>query len=282
MTLFSTLISAQALARHSNQSNWVIFDCRFSLADPAAGEKAYRLGHIPGARYAHLDRDLSASIRDYTGRHPLPNSKTLAEKLGRWGVNNASQIVVYDDVNGAIAGRMWWLLRSLGHDNVALLDGGLPQWLQSGYVTTTALPHYQTCQYRAYPNPDNTLSALQVENGLAQRSIKLIDARATERFKGLQEPIDPVAGHIPKAVNRPFQHNLDQQGCFLPPVTLRQQFSDVIGQFSPEQIVHMCGSGVTACHNLLAMEIAGLSGSKLYPGSWSEWIRNHNRPVSTP
>lgn len=278
---FNTLISATTLANHLDRSEWVIFDCRFQLNNPAAGEQAYRRGHITGARYAHLDKDLSSPIRDYTGRHPLPNKKVLVEQLCRWGVKNSSQVVLYDDANGAIAGRMWWLLRQLGHDKVALLDGGLQQWLQSGYSTTTALPKYQASQYRAYPGEENILSATQVENGLANRSIKLIDARAIERFNGLQEPIDPIAGHIPKALNRPFQHNLDNQGCFLPASTLHQQFSALIGNYPPEQVVHMCGSGVTACHNLLAMEIAGLTGSKLYPGSWSEWIRNKNRAVSS-
>jgi thiosulfate/3-mercaptopyruvate sulfurtransferase len=278
---YTTIISASALARHIADSHWIIFDCRFSLADTEAGAKAYRFGHITGARYAHLDRDLSSAITDLTGRHPLPDFKSLTQKLGRWGVDNASQIVVYDDAGGAFAGRMWWLLRCLGHNRVAVLDGGIQQWRQQGYPTTTALPSIEPSSFRTYLDDTLWLNALQVQNGLARKTIKLIDARTPERYRGEQEPIDPVAGHVPGALNRPFQLNLDASGRFKTPDELRAGFSGLIGGASPEQVVHMCGSGVTACHNLLAMEIAGLTGSRLYAGSWSEWIRNKNRPVAT-
>lgn len=278
---YTTRISAERLHQHLNDPDWIIIDCRFSLADTEAGFKAYRHGHIPDARYAHLDKDLSSAVTDFTGRHPLPNFITLVNKLGIWGIDNNSQVVVYDDVSGAFAGRLWWLLRCLGHENIAVLDGGYKHWQKLGLPVTTTLPTIKPSVFRAYPSENTGLTALDVENGLAQKAICLIDARTPERYRGEQEPIDPVAGHIPGAVNRPFQSNLNNNGLFLSAEALRNQFKTLIGDKNPQQVVHMCGSGVTACHNLLAMEVAGLAGSKLYPGSWSEWIRNKNRPIAT-
>lgn len=275
-----TLISAPEL-HHFSEPDWVIIDCRFSLADSAAGSYAYRHGHLPNARYAHLDNDLSSRITDTTGRHPLPDFKALAKKLGAWGVSNHSQVVVYDDAGGAFAGRLWWLLRALGHDNVTVLDGGIKQWQQQGYELTTALPCVKPASFRAYLNDNLWLTAGQLENQLARKAITLIDARSPERYRGEQEPIDRVGGHIPYALNRAFQLNLNAQGLFLAPEQLRAQFKQLIGKVKPEHVVHYCGSGVTACHNILAMEHAGLYGSKLYAGSWSEWIRNKNRAVAT-
>lgn len=278
---YQTIISSEQLIAHSNDPDWVIVDCRFSLADSEAGFTAYRHGHIPNARYAHLDRDLSSQITQLTGRHPLPYQTVFINKLAQWAINNNSQVVVYDDASGAFAGRLWWLLRYFGHDGVAVLEGGYKHWQKRGYPVTTDLPNIKPSTFRAYINENQVLSALDVENGIARKDICLIDARTSERFLGKQEPIDPVAGHIPGAINMPFQLNLDNEGLFWPADILRQQFSQLIGDRQPEQIVHMCGSGVTACHNLLAMEIAGLPGSKLYAGSWSEWISNKNRPVAT-
>ena len=277
---YTTLISASELANHLDKPNWIIFDCRFSLADSTAGAKAYRQSHIPGARYADLNQHLSSPVKSYTGRHPLPDFSALTQQLGLWGVSNSSQIVVYDDASGAFAGRMWWLLRSMGHQHVAVLDGGIKQWQKKNQPVTTVLPKIQPSQFRCYLDQKQWLSATEVENGLALRHITLIDARTPERFQGLQEPIDPVAGHVPKALNRPFQHNLDKDGLFLPAAQLKTQFQTLTANRNPEQIVHMCGSGVTGCHNLLAMEIAGLQGSKLYAGSWSEWIVDKNRAVA--
>lgn len=277
---YNTLISATKLAANLDNPNWVVFDCRFSLADCSAGAKVYRQGHLPGARYADLNQHLSSPVKSYTGRHPLPNFNALSKQLGIWGVNNRNQVVVYDDAGGAFAGRLWWLLRTLGHEQVAVLDGGMQHWRKQNHPITTVLPKIAPGQFRCYPDQNQWLNAIEVENGLASNSIALIDARTPERFKGLQEPIDPVAGHIPKALNRPFQLNLDKAGLFLSPTQLKNQFQALTGLGNPEQIVHMCGSGVTACHNLLAMEVAGLSGSKLYAGSWSEWITNKNRTVS--
>lgn len=277
---YTTLITAEILNLNLNNPDWIIIDCRFSLTNSEAGEKAYRFGHIPNARYAHLDNDLSSPVTALTGRHPLPNLAALTKKLGYWGVDNHSQVIVYDDAGGALAGRLWWLLRYLGHNQVAVLDGGIKHWQQQGYPVTTVLPGIKRCVFRANPTNSVWLNALQVQNGLARKSICLIDARTPERYRGEHEPIDPVAGHIPGAINRPFQLNLGPDGLFLATHELRRQFNDLIGNVSPEQVVHMCGSGVTACHNLLTMEHAGLTDSKLYPGSWSEWIRNKNHPIS--
>jgi thiosulfate/3-mercaptopyruvate sulfurtransferase len=248
---YITLVSAETLNQQLNNPNWTIIDCRFSLANPE------------------------------TGRHPLPNFRLLVKKLGLWGISNKSQVVVYDDASGAFAGRLWWLLRCLGHDSVAVLDGGISHWQKQGGSLTTTLPNSNPKVFRAYMNHSCSLTASEVTNRLANKSITLIDARTAERFRGEKEPIDPVAGHIPYAINRAFQLNLDEKGLFLSRDLLRQQFKNLIPIHDPEQTVHMCGSGVTACHNILAMEHAGLFGSKLYSGSWSEWIKNHNRSITT-
>lgn len=277
---YTTLISTADL--HANVANpdWVIVDCRFSLADSNAGRLAYQFGHIPNARYADLDQDLSSEITSQTGRHPLPDFRVLAKKLGAWGISNHTQVIVYDDASGAFAGRLWWLLRCLGHDKVAVLDGGIKHWQAQGLSVTTVLPKIKPTVFRSYLNTSAWLDARSVENGLATKKLFLIDARTPERYRGEQEPIDPVAGHIPGAVNRPFQLNLAKDGTFLPPTVLREQFTALIGGFATDNVAHNCGSGVTACHNLLAMEQAGLVGSKLYAGSWSEWIRDRNRGVA--
>lgn len=279
---YTTLISAENLYPNLDNSNWILFDCRFSLADADAGAKAYRKGHIANARYAYLNNDLSSAVTGQTGRHPLPDFSLLAKKLGLWGVSNQSQVVVYDDAGGAFAGRLWWLLRCLGHERIAVLDGGIKIWQQQGYPVTTRLPAIKPALFRAYLDENRWLTAAQVRDKLAAKSIKLIDARTSERYRGEQEPIDPVAGHVPGALNRPFQSNLNAKGLFLSPEELRQQFVQLLGDGHPaDRTVHMCGSGVTACHNILAMEHAGLTGSKLYAGSWSDWITNKNRPVAT-
>ena len=278
---YTTLVSATRLYQHINDPKWVVVDCRFSLANSDAGGYAYRHGHIPHARYAHLNKDLSSAITGFTGRHPLPDFTLLAKKLGAWGITNDSQVVVYDDGGGTFASRLWWLLRCLEHDKVAVLDGGIQQWKKQGFSLTTTLPTINHATFRPYLNTAHWTCASQVQNSLARKSICMIDARTPERYRGEQEPIDPVAGHIPGALNRSFQLNIDNKGLFLSADSLRNQFKKLIGTAAPEQVVHYCGSGVTACHNLLAMEHAGLSGSKLYAGSWSEWIRDKNRAIAT-
>jgi thiosulfate/3-mercaptopyruvate sulfurtransferase len=277
---YSTLVSAAILHQHLDNPNWVVVDCRFSLANSDAGSYAYRHGHIPHARYAHLNNDLSSTITDFTGRHPLPDFTLLTKKLGTWGIANDSQVVAYDDAGGAFAGRLWWLLRCLGHDRTAVLNGGIQHWQKQGYALTTTFPTLKSTTFRPYLNTAHWLNASQVQNSLAKKAICLLDARTPERHRGEQEPIDPIAGHIPHALNRAFQLNLDNKGLFLSADPLRSQFKQLVGTIPPERVVHYCGSGVTACHNLLAMEYAGLTGSKLYAGSWSEWIRDKNRAVA--
>jgi thiosulfate/3-mercaptopyruvate sulfurtransferase len=277
---YTTLVSTATLNQNLDDPNWAIVDCRFSLTDSDSGSYAYRHGHISHACYAHLNKDLSSAITCFTGRHPLPDFAILAKKLGAWGITNSSQVVVYDDAGGAFAGRLWWLLRCLGHDKVAILNGGIQEWHKQGLYLTTTLPTQQPTTFRPYINTAHWLNVTQIQNCLAKKTICLIDARTVERYRGKQEAIDPVAGHIPGALNRPIQLNLDKNGLFLSVDSLRMQFKQLIGSRTPEQIVHYCGSGVTACHNLLAMEHAGLTGSKLYAGSWSEWIRDKNRSVA--
>lgn len=279
----NTLVTTEDLARHLEDPNWVVFDCRFTLTDPEAGRRAYAEAHIPGARYVHLDEDLSGPIiPGKTGRHPLPDPQVLADKLYHWGVGVNKQVVVYDDSFGAMAVRMWWLLRWLGHPAVALLDGGLPKWKREMRPLTAELPAPHKGNCICLPEPSQVVGAedvLRVAKG--ESDALIIDARPERRFTGEFEPLDPVAGHVPGAVNWNFEDNLDLDGTFLPPEALRETFQALLKGRSPWQVIHMCGSGVTACHNVLAMEIAGLPGSRLYPGSWSEWITDPSRPVAT-
>ncbi len=278
---YTTLISTQTLSQHLNDPAWVIIDCRFNLAQTSAGHDAYLDGHIPGARYAHLDRDMSSPVTPASGRHPLPDAAVLAQRLGRWGVVCSKQVVAYDDNCGPFAARLWWLLRWLGHPAVAVLDGGLARWRREDLPLTPALPAVQPTVFAPRPDDDLWVSSAYVMEHLSQGDRALVDARAVERYAGEVEPLDPVAGHVPGAVNRPFTGNLDAHGCLLPPADLRQAFQGLVEGMPPERVIHMCGSGVTACHNLLAMAVAGLAGGRLYAGSWSEWIRDPARPVAT-
>jgi len=277
--MFTTLIKPADLVDPLEDADWAVFDCRFTLTDPDAGRRAYGKEHIPGAVYVDLEKDLSSPVTSQSGRHPLPNPELLAHKLGNWGVGDGTQVVVYDDSFGAMAGRMWWLLRWLGHDAVAVLDGGLPRWRREGYAVTDAPPALRRQRFvprvREDLCVDNTGAASAAEHGV------LIDARAEERFAGEVEPLDKVAGHVPGAVNLPYEDNLDIDGSFLPPDELRTMYGELCRGEAPSAVVHMCGSGVTACHNVLAMEVAGLSGSVLYAGSWSEWITDPRRAVAT-
>ncbi len=277
--LYTTLISAESLAR--NQADCLIIDCRFSLADTDLGEKLYRQGHIAGARYAHLNRHLSREITPETGRHPLPDFDTLAAQLGLWGISEQSQVVIYDDTAGSFASRLWWLLRTLGHPKVAVLEGGIQAWLAAGELLETELSASSTAQFKPALIKANWSDIEQLQQALATGDTLLIDARAKERFDGVSEPIDPVAGHIPGSVNMPVSENLDALGFFLPVETLRKNYLSVMGETAPKRVTHSCGSGVFACFGVLAMEIAGLKGSKIYPGSWSEWIRDPTRGIAT-
>ncbi|HKV96792.1 MAG TPA: sulfurtransferase [Gammaproteobacteria bacterium] len=277
---YTTLIDAKTLARQLN-SGWCIFDCRFALSDPSAGERAYAAGHIPGARYLHLDRDLASPVTPASGRHPLPDAEILAAKLAGAGVGADTQVVAYDDAAGAFAARLWWLLRWLGHPQVAVLDGGWAEWLREGRpVSHEPPPESARGNFRARPDDRKWLSSGSVLRRVHAGIGRLLDARAAERFRGEQEPIDAVAGHVPSAVNLPYLGNISGNGRFQSAETLRTRFLAAFAGAASGETVCMCGSGVTACHNLLAMEVAGLSGGRLYAGSWSEWIRDPSRPVA--
>ncbi len=274
--VYKTLISTSNLNEHLNDPNWVIVDCRFSLADTELGRRSYAESHIPGAVYAHLDDDLSGPIiPGQTGRHPLPKPDAFAKTLSDWGVDEAVQVVAYDNFGGAIAARLWWMLRWLGHDAVAVLDGGWPVWATEDRPKTdeasSAIPRNFIPQVR------HDLVALVEE---VPMSSCILDARSADRYRGENETIDPIGGHIPRALSAPFTENLDETGRFRSPETLKARFKAILGERSPAETVIYCGSGVTANHNLLAMAHAGLDGGRLYPGSWSEWITDANRPVA--
>jgi thiosulfate/3-mercaptopyruvate sulfurtransferase len=281
------LMPAPTLRERMRDPHLAIFDCRFSLADTSAGRRAHAAGHLPGAVYAHLDEQLSGPITPATGRHPLPEPARLAGWLQAQGVGDETDVVVYDDQGGAFAVRLWWLLRWLGHERVAVLDGGIGAWRAAGGVLTTTAPEpTAAATLNARPDDSRWLTTDALAAALPTGAVQVIDARAPERFRGEQEPIDPVAGHIPGAINLPFAGNLDANGCFLPAAELRRRFEEALGDDcrgvgGPERVAHSCGSGVNACHNLLAMELAGLTGSRLYAGSWSEWIRDPHRPIAT-
>ncbi len=279
--MFSTLISAEQLRElQAAGAAPVLLDCSFDLTDPSSGERAFAAGHLPGAIYAHLDSDLSGSKAAGArqgGRHPLPERNAFAARAGRWGITPATQVVCYDAQGGPYAARAWWLLRWLGHEAVAVLDGGTAAWVAAGGVLSAQV----ASRAAALPYPIGPCSMPTVDAGqllASLGSVRLIDARAPERFRGDVEPLDPVAGHIPGASNRFYKDNLAADGRFKPATELRAGF-EALGA-APANTVHQCGSGVTACHNLLAMAHAGLDGALLYPGSWSEWSADPSRPVA--
>jgi thiosulfate/3-mercaptopyruvate sulfurtransferase len=277
----TTLISVAELAALS-ASDVLIVDCRHDLADAHKGERDFQAGHIPGAVFASLDHDLSDLTRtpQGLGRHPLPSEDAFSAALGRWGWRPRLQVVCYDSGNGALAAaRLWWLLRLCGVREVAVLDGGYAAWQAAGQVVTQHLPQRESTHVALHYDVGQMLLDHSAVAGLKQDL--LLDARAAPRYLGEVEPLDRAAGHVPGAVNRPFSENLEPDGRFKPAATLRQEFLAVIGDHKPEQVVHMCGSGVTACHNVLAMEHAGLTGSRLYPPSWSGWVSDPSRPIAT-
>lgn len=280
MKTYATLMTATELFDCLHDRDLRLFDCRHDLAEPEAGAQAYADGHIPGAQFLHLDRDLSGPLSGRNGRHPLPDPDRLAKRLGECGVSKSSQVVVYDEFGGVFAARLWWLLRWLGHDRVALLDGGLAAWWAAGLPSTPASEAIPSSSFDYRLRPD-TVDVGFVESNLRTREVLLIDARGPDRFRGENETLDPVAGHIPGAVNRHFKLNLNEDGRFKPAGRLREEFRSVLGERDPHTVVHSCGSGVTACHNLLAMEVAGLHGSRLYAGSWSEWCSDPSRPIAS-
>jgi thiosulfate/3-mercaptopyruvate sulfurtransferase len=270
----TTLVSTSELAAHLR--DWRIFDCRHDLTKPELGEAQYREAHIPGALFASLDRDLSAPKNGKNGRHPLPDPEAFAAWVGRQGVKPSDQVVCYDASNGAMAARLWWMLRWIGHEAVAVLDGGIARWTKEGRGVSSETPSFSAVAYALKLNEDAAVGARMVHRRLGQQL--LLDARAPARYRGEQEPIDPVAGRIPGARNRFNMENVAADGTFKSPQELKHAFQQVLGGRAPGEVVNYCGSGVAACHNLLAMEIAGLPGAKLYAGSWSEWIADPARP----
>ena len=268
----SPLVSTEALARHPG---WRIFDCRHDLGKPDWGTEEYTKAHVPGALFAHLDRDLSALKTGKNGRHPLPDPVAFATWLGKQGVSAGDTIVCYDQASGAFASRLWWMLRWIGHDAVAVLDGGLAKWAKENRPMTAEVPHFPATTYPASLRAGMAVDVGYIESHLGKDL--LVDARSAQRYRGEVEPIDPVAGHIPGALNRNSSDNLSA-GIFKSPAELKNEFAAVLGGRAPSEVVNYCGSGVSACHNALAMEVAGLTGSRLYAGSWSEWIADPRRP----
>ncbi|MCY1289853.1 putative thiosulfate sulfurtransferase SseB [compost metagenome] len=277
------LLTAEQLAARLGEPGLVVLDCRFALEDPLHGQRSYAEGHIPGAQFADLEQDLSGPVvKGVTGRHPLPDQAQLIERLRDWGIDNGSSVVLHDDGPGAFAARAWWLLAWLGkRDDVFLLDGGLNAWKAAGLPLNTATPAPPRGHFQGYPDASLVLSAEQVQQRLNEPELTLLDARGLPRFRGEVEPIDPVAGHIPGARCAAFTDNLGSDGRFLPADQLRQRFAALLAGQPAERLVAYCGSGVTACHNLFALSLAGYPLAPLYAGSWSEWITDPARPVAT-
>lgn len=274
----TTLVDVHTLAALAGNPQLAIVDCRFELANPARGERAYADSHIPGAVYAHLDRDLSGPKDGTNGRHPLPSVEALVATLGAFGIGSDTQVVVYDQDIGMFASRLWWMLRWLGHDRVAVLDGGWAAWTAAHLPTTTGVESRPPRTFTPRIRGDMIASAQDVARLGEETRGLLVDARAPERYRGEVEPIDPVAGHIPGAVNLCYQSNA-AGGRFLSMQELKTMWSGLLGTTAPDRVVCYCGSGVTACHHLLALEHAGFTGARLYPGSWSEWVADPERPV---
>ncbi|MBL9190356.1 MAG: sulfurtransferase [Opitutaceae bacterium] len=274
------LVSTATLATHLDDPAWIVFDCRHDLADPAKGARLYAEGHVAGAHFAGVDTDLSGTKTGRNGRHPLPTPEAFAAFLARHGVSETSTVVAYDDAGGLYAARLWWMARWIGLANVALLDGGWPKWIAERRAVTKEIPVPRAATLRARPTPGVLWDADEVLRRISEPTSALIDARAAERYRGEVEPIDRVAGHIPGALNRFYKANLNADLTLRPAAELRREFETLLAGRRPEEVGHQCGSGITACANLFAMEYAGLSGSKLYAGSWSEWIADPARPVA--
>jgi thiosulfate/3-mercaptopyruvate sulfurtransferase len=270
----STLVSTGELA--ASLAKWRVFDCRHDLANPQLGEQQYKEGHIRGALFAHLDRDLSGRKTGANGRHPLPDPQDFEKWLEKTGLTPQDQAVCYDAGPGAMAARLWWMLRWIGHDKVAVLDGGFVKWTKEGRAVSVDVPLFTPFNYPIKLRSDLSVDVKTVEQELGKSM--LLDARAPARYRGEQEPIDPVAGRIKGAKNRFNMDNLSTEGTFKNKESLRKDFESLLGNRSPSEVIHYCGSGVAACHNLLAMEVAGLKGGKLYAGSWSEWSSDPRRP----
>jgi thiosulfate/3-mercaptopyruvate sulfurtransferase len=280
--VYTTLVDSQILQQHLDDPGWRVIDCRFKLADPESGRRDYLQSHIPGALYAHLDEDLSGPVvSGKTGRHPLPSMEQAVRVFSRFGIDKGIQVVAYDDMGGALAAaRLWWMLNWLGHAAVAVLDGGWQAWLEGGQPLEQRVVSRPPGQFIPMLQPDLLATAEDVEKIRLDPAYRLLDARSTERYYGINETIDPIAGHIPGAASAPFSENLSASGRFKEKKELSQIYQRLLGIVSPEQSIFYCGSGVSAILNILAMEVAGLPGARLYAGSWSEWITDPERPIS--
>jgi thiosulfate/3-mercaptopyruvate sulfurtransferase len=277
---YATLVPVAELVAHIHDPSWRVFDCRHDLGDTGYGERAYAKEHIPGALFLHLDRDLSGAKNGGNGRHPLPDPEVFAARMAACGVGPDTQVVAYDNEGSAFAARLWWMLRWLGHDKVAVLDGGLAGWRRAKQPMDNVVPVLAPAQFPAQLRAENRVLLSEMQSRLGEPDLVLLDARPEERFTGEEETVDPVAGHIPGSVNRFYYDNLDDAGCYFRPAeALRQEFDGLLAGRPASRLIHTCGSGVTACQNLLAMEVAGLPGSRLYAGSWSEWCSDPSRPV---
>jgi thiosulfate/3-mercaptopyruvate sulfurtransferase len=275
------LVDVATLASKNGRAGLVVVDCRFDLKNPTAGRAAYDRGHIPGARYAHLDDDLSRRPSPSEGRHPLPELAHFAATLGRWGITAGDTVVCYDEGTGAVAARLWWLLEHVGHRDCAVLDGGFAAWQEAGLPEEAVTPKWTARRYEPRAlGARRVVATTELAARLAAGDL-LVDVRAAPRYRGEQEPIDPVAGHVPGARNRPFSSNVTGKGRFRSTAELRAELVELLDGRAPGGLIAMCGSGVTACHLLVALEAAGLPGAALYPGSWSEWIRDESRPIRT-
>ena len=280
--IYTNLITTTELAPHLADPDWAIIDCRFVLSEPSAGRKAYQLGHIPGALYAHLDEDLSGPmVVGETGRHPLPAIETFAQTLSSWGIDSQTQVVAYDDMGGLMAGRLWWMLRSLGHDRVAVLDGDWRQWQQEERAVTSGIETRVARDFVAQPRPEMEANVDEIVADLEVGNFLLCDARDETRYRGEVAGMDPVGGHIPGAISAFFGDNLAANGRWHSLEVLQARYQQLLGDRDPNEVIFYCGSGVSAAHNLLAMEMLGLHGARLYVGSWSHWITDDKRQVET-
>jgi thiosulfate/3-mercaptopyruvate sulfurtransferase len=281
METYLTRISPQELSQHLDEPQWVIIDCRFDLSDHSWGEREYRRAHIPGAVYAHLERDLSAPGAPEAGRHPLPSLEAMTATFSRWGIDQQSQVVAYDHRGGGYAARLWWMLRYLGHSAVAVLDGGIQAWQAAGLPNRSGVEERSPRPFYAERQPGMLVTKEELLHALQDPSVPLIDSRAPERYAGLQEPLDPIAGRIPGARNRYWMDNLNADLTLKPRDRLRSEWEPLLAGAPPARAIVYCGSGVTACQNLLAMAHAGLQGARLYLGSWSEWCHDPHTPKIT-
>jgi len=277
--IYKTLISPAELLPHLEDPTWLVVDCRFDLDQPDSGDATYLKGHIPGALYVDLERDLSAPKTPSSGRHPLPSLEAMTALFSRIGVDVGTQVVAYDACGGAFAARFWWSLRYMGHDAAAVLDGGIPAWSSRGLPLREGSESRPPVIFRPNPRSEMLVNATTVRSSLTQPDQLLLDARSPTRFRGEDDPRDPVAGRIPGAQNRFWQDNLEEDDRMRPSEVLKADFETALAGTTPENVIAYCGSGVTGCHNLLVMEHVGLSGARLYAGSWSEWITDPERPV---